>query len=204
MAQTLPYLPSYKNVGTLFERVATAKKPDAFTQAYLRDTIGLKGTADRALIPLLRTLGFLDGGGRPTPAYDLLKNKSTARAAIAEGIRNAYKPLFDANENADTLPADELKGLISQVAGTDEDMTSRIALTFTALAKQADFKAGVPKPGKEPSKEHDKEHVQQATRRSPGEGLRPEFHYDIEIHLPANGTEETYLNIFNALRKTFE
>ena len=34
-------------------------------------------------------------------------------------------------------------------------------------------------------------------------GLRPEFHYNIQIHLPGNGTEETYLNIFNALRRTF-
>jgi hypothetical protein len=32
-------------------------------------------------------------------------------------------------------------------------------------------------------------------------GIRPEFHYNIQIHLPSNATEETYLNIFNALRK---
>jgi len=33
--------------------------------------------------------------------------------------------------------------------------------------------------------------------------LRPDFHFNIQIHLPANGTEDTYLNIFNALRRTF-
>jgi hypothetical protein len=37
-----------------------------------------------------------------------------------------------------------------------------------------------------------------------GKGLRPEFHYNIQVHLPSNGTEETYMNIFNAIRKVFE
>ena len=35
-------------------------------------------------------------------------------------------------------------------------------------------------------------------------GLRTEFHYNIQVHLPANGTEEVYLNIFNALRRVFQ
>jgi hypothetical protein len=34
--------------------------------------------------------------------------------------------------------------------------------------------------------------------------LRPDFHYNLKIHLPANGSEEVYLNIFNALRKVFQ
>ena len=34
-------------------------------------------------------------------------------------------------------------------------------------------------------------------------GLRTEFHYNLQVRLPSNGTEETYLNIFNALSKPF-
>jgi hypothetical protein len=37
----------------------------------------------------------------------------------------------------------------------------------------------------------------------PPTGLRTDFHFNIQVHLPANGTEDTYLNIFNALRRTF-
>jgi len=32
--------------------------------------------------------------------------------------------------------------------------------------------------------------------------FNPDFRFNIEIHLPSNGTEETYLAIFNALRKS--
>ena len=36
-----------------------------------------------------------------------------------------------------------------------------------------------------------------------GKGFEPQFHYNIQVQLPVNGTEETYLNIFSALRKVF-
>lgn len=201
MAQELPYLPTYKNVETLFAKIAAAKQPDAFTTRYLADTLGLKGTGDRALITVLKTLGFLDAGGRPTAGYANLKNPNTAKVAIADAVRKAYEPLFSANERAHELPPNELSGLISQVAGSDSAMTSKISGTFRALAKLADFSGAVPvKLKKGEGKEEDEEEVTKQ-RRS---GMSPEFHYNIQVHLPTSATEETYLNIFNALRKAFK
>ena len=201
MAQELPYLPTYKNVETLFSKIAAAKQPDAFTTRYLADTLGLKGTGDRALIALLKTLGFLDPGGRPTAAYANLKNPKTAKVAIADAVRKSYEPLFSANEKAHELSPNDLSGLISQVAGSDSAMTTKISGTFRALAKLADFSGAMPeKPTKDEDKEKDEEEVTKH-RRS---GISPEFHYNIQVHLPTNATEETYLNIFNALRKAFK
>lgn len=201
MALTLPYLPSNKNVVKLFEKIHQAQKPDTFTHGYLRDTIGLKGTNDRPLIPLLRSLGFLDASNRPTASYDLLKNPAKAKGAAAAGMRLAYGSLFKANTQAHTLSGEPLKGLIAQVTGADSDMVNRVAATFTTLAKQADF-SGSGEPPIEISEEKEERKKQEEHRSE--RGLRPEFHYNIQIHLPGNGTEETYLNIFNALRRTFE
>ena len=200
MAQSLPYLPSYKNVGKLFEKINTAQKPDAFTHEYLRETIGLKGTGDRALISFLRNLGFLDAANRPTSSYDLLKNSVTAKGAIAAGVRAAYAPLFKANEKANELAPEALKGLISQVTGADKDMVDRIAATFSAIVKQGNFSAA---PVQKDAPKGDDEAIAKDQHKDEG-GLRPEFHYNIQIHLPGNGTEETYLNIFNAFRRTFK
>lgn len=200
MAAELPYLQSYARVDRLFDRIKSAKKPDAFTHKFLYDTIGLKNVVDRAFIPLLRTLGFIDPSGKPTPEYGSLKNEAQAPRAIAAAIRRAYGPLFEANENAYKLPQDQLKGLVAQVAGSDASTTSKIVGTFNALAKLADFSAAAPvdksAKGDEETKKDD-----EGERSRRGPGIRPEFHYNIQIHLPANGTEETYLNIFNALRK---
>jgi hypothetical protein len=194
-------------VGKLFEKIASAAVPPKFTHQFLQTTIGLKSAADRPLIPLLRHLEFIDPSGTPTASYSLLKNSHKQKAALAVGIRSAYAPLFSANENVHKLPMDQLKSLISQVAGTDADMSYRIANTFSALAKLADFEAAPEEHGQDKDKEK-KTPDEEVDEGSPStgrmRGLRTEFHYNIQVHLPANGTEETYLHIFNAIRKTFQ
>ena len=94
MPTSLPYLLALKNIPTLFDKIASAKTPDKFTHQFLQTTLGLKSTADRQLIPLLRNLGFIDQSGTPLPTYNLLKGDKRG-AAIAAGVRKAYGPLFD-------------------------------------------------------------------------------------------------------------
>ncbi len=203
-------LASYKNVGALFEKIQTAKVPETFTQKFLHDTIGLKASSDRPLINMLKQLGFLDGNGKPTQRYSTLKNERVAAIEIARGVREAYQPLYDANENAHTLSHSELKGLVGQVSGADTGTISKIVGTFKALLKVADFESEtILDEDKIKYEEPDSGEgvippiIQPPTPESKG-GMRPEFHYNIQIHLPSNGTEETYMNIFNAIRKVFK
>jgi hypothetical protein len=217
VAVSLPYLPSNKNVEALFSKIQSAKVPDRFSQDFLKTTIGLKGSNDRPLIPLLRTLGFLDQTGAPTPTYRLLKNSATSKSTIAAAVRKAYAPLFESNESAQKLPNDKLKGLIAQVAGTDDDMTSRIASTFNTLSKLGDFDHTEQPATSDEDVSGDEEaagesipDLERSSRSAKGGGavgrgaLQPAFHYNIQVHLPSNGSEEVYLNIFNALRKAFQ
>lgn len=210
MSVSLPYLASNKNVEALFSSIQSAKIPDRFTQDFLSKTIGLKGGNDRAMIPLLRALGFIDQSGAPSPNYRQLKNREIARVAIANGVRKAYSALFEANEKADSLPAEKLKSLVAQVAGTDDDMTARIVSTFSALVRQGDFSERL---DLDKSEENTGDEQLDSDRESrgvkgdkavTGKGLNPQFHYNIQIHLPSNATEDVYLNIFNAIRKVFQ
>ncbi|MDY0882367.1 DUF5343 domain-containing protein [Dongia soli] len=205
MAASLPYLASNKNVSLLFEKIAAAKVPEKFTHSFLTTTIGLKGTNDRALIPLLRNMGFIDQSGTPMPSYRLLKGHNQGEA-LADGMRRAYGPLFDADQSAQKLSSDRLKSLIAQVAGVDADATARIAATFSALSKLADFEAQANDGGTEDKADTDAdfEEASPTNGQSKPKNLRTEFHYNLQIHLPTNGSEETYLNIFNAIRKTFQ
>jgi hypothetical protein len=212
MANELPYLPSYKNVGKLFDKIASAKIPEAVTQKYIYDILGLKASGDRALIPLLKALGFIDASNKPTAEYAKLKNPTLVKIAIGNAVRKAYTPLFDSNENAHTLNQQELKGLIAQVAGSDSDMTTKICGTFNSLIKISEFSET------EKTQNEDEETNEENNNKGDGSAdfggingkgkqkkqLHPEFHYNIQIHLPSNASEETYLNIFNALRKSFQ
>src|SRR4029078_6138842 len=142
--------------------------------------------------------------GAPTSAYRLLKGDKR-KAAIAAGARKAYRPLFDAEEDAQTLPIEKLKSLVAQVAGTDDDMTGRIASTFSTLVQLGDFEAEKDEDTEEiKTSEKEIESDEKPSGKTEGKGLRTEFHYNIQVHLPSNGTEEVYLNIFNAIRKTFQ
>ena len=105
------------------------------------------------------------------------------------------------------FPGDKLKGLIAQVAGTDDDLTRRIAGTFSALTKLGDFEAELSAGGDEgtkPPNDEESEIDASGTDKGKPKGLRTEFHYNIQVHLPSNATEDVYLNIFNAIRKTFQ
>lgn len=210
MPQELPYLSSYKNVGLLFEKIRAAKVPDTFTQKYLKETIGLKSNADRSLIALLKSLWFIDNSGKPTHRYAALKNEKVAGIEIARGVREAYAALFSANENAHKLTGQGLKGLIAQVAGTDTNTTSKIVGTFNALLAVADFESDtlLKEEDRETPAENEIGREKQAGEAErvgkSFQGMRPEFHYNIQIHLPSNGSEEMYLNIFNAVRKVFK
>jgi len=204
MAKDLPYLASYKNVALLFDKISKAKVPEVFTVRHLSDTLGLKSTSDRQLIPLLKKMGFLDSSGKPTPEFSLLKNSATAKFAIADGVRTAYKPLYEADENVQDLAPDQLKGTIAQVSGAEEGVVRAITGTFNALVKIADFTVEK----KEPSDEIDEDEgdgddvARLVERKKPqGGSFSPSFRFNVEVHLPSNGTEETYLAIFNALRK---
>jgi hypothetical protein len=201
MPVELPYLASYKNVATLFDKIKSAKIPDAFTTGFLEDIIGLKSSNDRALITLLKTLGFLDASGKPTSDYSYLKNEKEAKIAIANAIRKSFEPLFAANEKAHELPTDEIRGLVAQVAGSDDNLTTKIVGTFKALSGLADFSI----PAKTTENNEDQTKKKKEEDEATGaKKLRPDFHYNIQVHLPTNGSEETYINIFNAIRKVFK
>lgn len=101
---------------------------------------------------------------------------------------------------------------MAQIAGTDSATTSKIVGTFKALVAAADFESdSILKDDADASntqeKKIDKEKELEAGLLGSGrgfQGMRPEFHYNIQIHLPSNGSEETYMNIFNAIRKVFK
>jgi hypothetical protein len=99
--------------------------------------------------------------------------------------------------------------MVAQVSGAEESMTNFITYTFSALAKAADFsQAGPIKADENKNNDGDDNNEDSGASGEPPEKLppmpkfSPDFRFNIEIRLPSNGTEETYLAIFNALRKS--
>lgn len=200
MTDTYPYMVSNNKLGPIFEKIKTAAKPSKFTNEFLK-TIGFTSSNDRAVIPLLKRLGFITDDGTPTSAYDRLKDSTQHKYAIAERIKDLYSDLYTVNENIHNSSDEEIKGAISRITGKDVKLVNFYFATFKTLVGLAKFD-GIPSPKKEKS---EKPQESEPPLPNPhtiidGHKHKSDFHYNIQIHLPATTDISVYNAIFKSLK----
>src|SRR5579863_5007864 len=91
-----PYVNGYGGIPKLFAKIREAAVPTKFTQDFLTTVLDLRSSSFRAMIPLLKRLGFIDPSNVPTPAYKSYRDDDpeVRGAVMAERLRDAYKALF--------------------------------------------------------------------------------------------------------------
>lgn len=188
-----PYMMSNNKIQPIISKIQQAARPAKFTLDFLR-TLGFTSTNDRAFIPLAKKLGFLMEDGTPTPLYDQLKDSTLTAKVLATQIKILYADLFAINTELQRAPENEIKGAISRVTGKDEEGVIRIYNTFKALCSIADFSENIPHC---PAPEKVEETTPMAI---PLSNKRNEFHYNIQIHLPATTDISVYNAIFKSLK----
>lgn len=188
-----PYMMSNNKIQPIITKIQQAARPAKFTLDFLR-TLGFTSTNDRAFIPLAKKLGFLMEDGTPTPIYDQLKDSTLTAKVLATQIRILYADLFAINTELQRAPENEIKGAISRVTGKDEEGVIRIYNTFKALCSIADFSDNI---SHSPVPEKVEETASVAI---PLSNRKNEFHYNIQIHLPATTDVSVYNAIFKSLK----
>lgn len=136
------YLTSFKNTVAILKAIQAAQAPPRFTQKFL-EGLGYQNSNDRAVINILKALGFLDDSGVPTSRYHRYLDQTQSALALAEGIRESYEDLFRVNRNAHEMSTTDAKNkmkTLSEGQFTDRVLT-QMAGTFTTLVKEADFSA---------------------------------------------------------------
>lgn len=204
------YLTSFKNTSAILKAVQAAQAPPRFTIRFL-EGLGFSNTNDRAVVNVLKGLGFLDDSGVPTSRYHRYLDQTQSELVLAEGIREAYEDLFRVNRNAHELSAQDVKNkmkTLSEGAFTDRVLT-QMAGTFTTLVKEADFTAA-PTPGAgqdtPPAPETPEVPKPPATNGQPLLAAASPFGslaYNINIQLPESRDPAVYNAIFKALREHF-
>jgi hypothetical protein len=117
MAESLPYLAAPGMITKCLEKISHAATPEKVTGDFVNTKLGIKGGAGRALVPLLKKIGFVNSDGTPTTLYKRFRNPAESEQAVAEAIKVGYKPLYLVNEYCHELNESELKSLIVQVTG---------------------------------------------------------------------------------------
>lgn len=191
-----PYMISNNKITPIIEKIQQAARPVKFTQEVLKN-LGFTSTNDRAFIPLAKKLGFLSDDGTPTALYDQLKDKTTTKVILATQIKSLYSELYAINMEIHKASEADIKGAIGRVTGKDEEGVGRIYSTFKTLCNIADFENVSIKEKSAPAAEADE------INQSIGVALSdstPQFHYNIQIHLPATTDISVYNAIFKSLK----
>jgi hypothetical protein len=199
MAETkIPYMSSYGAITKTLQKIKEASTPDRFTQDFLATKLDLKGGSPKPVIPYLKRTGFLASDGSPTSLYKRFRNPAQSRAAAAEALRKGYSALYEVNEYAHDLSAQDLKGLVVQVTGLpgDSGTTRSILGSFKALKAFADFEA-VPSEAEELGSPDE---VSEPTLRGERVG-GINLGYTINLHLPATSDIAVFNAIFKSLRE---
>lgn len=206
---TKRYLPSTKNLDDILKKIVDGVAPPKFTSEHLK-SIGFGSSNDRAIMPLLKDLGFLTADGTPTARYHAYRDRSRSKAIMAEALREAYEDVFHIREVPTTADRPAVEGLFKSKHNSSDRIAQVQAMTFYGLLKNADLKAkdtgpAVPEiakhnPAPAETPVRDEEQVVPPTA-SELRQLTTELHYTIQVHLPATKDIEVFNAIFRSLRE---
>lgn len=205
---SFPFMNAYGLIGNILAKIKQAKEPQRFTLDFLGTQLGFSGGSAKAFVPFAKKIGFLGSDGIPTELYKKFRNSNAkiSGKAVADAIKIGYQELFDRNEYAYSLNSKDLKGLIMEITGLEENnqILNRICKSFEGLKQLADFEiddiADSDINLQQSSSKTDiqsqipSEHLQSA------KGYKMNLSYTINLNLPK--TDD--INVFNAIFKSLK
>lgn len=201
MALTNAYVQVYGQLSELFGRISEGSAPDKFTTQHLKDW-GYASSNYRAVIPLLKALGFLSADGAPTNRYHEYRSTAQSKRIMAEAIREAYGDLFTIKAKPTNSDRELIEGKFKSVHNASPNSAKLMASTFYALLDLADLSASPEQTVEiKSSSTETTPSVIQATESATRGHNRPSLHYNIQIHLPATKDIEVFNAIFKSLKE---
>ena len=203
MALPTSYLTTVKNLDGILAAIQGAQAPEKFTQAFL-ESLEFKSTNDRLIIGVLKMLGFIDDSGRPKDRYFRYLDQTQSAKVLAEGIRDAYQDLFKVNTKAHELTKQEVINKFKTLGqGQISDaVLDKMAMTFTALVKLADFQSPPASPTTTQTQDSGKSEESSDKAVSAHAGIKlGGLVYNIQIVLPESRDPAVYDALFGSLRR---
>ena len=203
MALTSVYVQIYGQLSDVFKKLREGQAPGQFSLQHLKD-LGFTSSNYRAVIPLLKAIGFLDADGKPTTLYHEYRNEAQSRKVMATAVRRAYADIFVLKAKPTATDRAVIEGKFKSTHNTSPHVAKLMANTFFALQDLADLNdedadrqtpdtVVPPVPLRDEFKPHEPE-------QKPSKA-HPTLHYNIQIHLPATKDIEVFNAIFKSLKE---
>lgn len=203
MSLTDSYTVAVGRISDLFAKIRDGQAPEVFTVQLLKDW-GFTSSNDRAVIPLLKELGFLTPEGRPTNRYHEYRDHSRSKSVMAQAIKQAYGDLFLIKANPSKADRAAIEGKFKSFHNASDNVASLMSKTFFALLELADIEGGGGQASEPPRPSSSSDENGSPTSKPmvsvQSNGLTG-LHYNIQIHLPATKDVEVYNAIFKSVRE---
>lgn len=208
MAAALPYIAAPGNIEKALRGIKAAATPESVSQDFVKTILGIKGGSGNQVTAYLKKIGFATADGKPTDTYKKFRNSATEGWAAAQALRTGYAPLYVRNEYMHRLPDEDLRGLVVEETGAEQD--SRVVPYVIGCIKQlkkfAKWDAPLvdDKPEKDPTDVVPVAPSQQQIPTSPPtpeQRLGLNLGYTINLNLPATSDPAVFNAIFRALKE---
>jgi len=202
-----PYVKVQGNLKKMFGNVQLTGVPPKFTQKSLA-AIGFKSTNDRAILNVLKFIGFTNSDGVPNDLWKQYRNKDVAPTILGQAIKSAYSDLFSVYSDAHLKDTQTLRNFFSVNTSVGEQALSAIVQTFKSLCELATFseKIGEGTPDHVVTTTEQKfpkvsEQLQTSSVQIQGHSRGLAVNVNIELHLPSTTDGEVYDKLFDALKR---
>lgn len=203
MPLTDAYVQVYGQLPDFFRKISEGQAPQQFTIRHLKD-LGYTSVNHRAIIPLLKALGFLSAEGIPTKRYHDYRDPSQSAHVMAQALQDAYFDLFVIKARPTEADRSLIEGKFKSVHNVSDRVAKLMATTFYSLFSLADLDSNSSlmqsdsKAETSPRAERNDNNKDERQRLAL---IPPGLHYNIQIHLPATKDIEVYNAIFKSLRE---
>jgi hypothetical protein len=142
---TVPALVAPNAIPRFLESIRKVGIPAKVDGNYLK-SLGFKNSNDPALIPLFRSLGFLDSNGQPTDTYRRYRGDSVddAKKVLGAAIKKCYPGLFEVYPDAYRRDDEALTNWMRANTDKGEATQARALKTFKILRDAASFDEAQP------------------------------------------------------------
>lgn len=159
--------------------------------------IGYKSPNDRRIIPVLKSIGFLDDTGKPTQRFRDFRTEKAGQV-MAEALRQTYSELFQTYPEPNKKTRKEKEDFFAKDTDLKKSTLGMMIDTFNLLCEFADFEAVSITPKAE-VKKPEKKVVEVAGVTTTPAGVT--INLNIQLTLPATEDATVYDKIFKALKE---
>lgn len=137
MAEAPAYTTVPGKISVILAKIRETGVPTKATNSWL-ESLGLKSTNDRTLLPVLRQIGLIDASGVPTPAWKQYRG-ADHKAVLGRAIQVGYADLYQTYPNAHDRSNSDIGNVFTTHSNAAKPLIDRMVSTFKNLVTLAEF-----------------------------------------------------------------